>query len=159
MRSYKMNLIGLACSATCLLGACSVGKTDETETSSELLAHIVEYANEKEVSVGEVEQQLAALTWNAENISKGGAGFVGHGVYVDTSAMNNVISVDGARWTGLNADTVQVVFVAGDRVISDADVTHPDEAILVIFTPTHIRFFDLKNNRAGKYRRADLTEE
>jgi len=136
------------------LGACSVAETEESQEFSDLLGVLVDYASQNQMSMADVREELAALTWNAEYSSKGGAGRVGPDTYVDVLASENVISINGVRWTGLESNTVQIVFVVGGEVASEGAVSDADEATLVVFTPTHIRYFDFRVNQAGKYRRA-----
>ncbi len=137
-----------------LLAACSFAEADKGEVSSGLREVLAAYATENELSMDEVQKELASLTWNAEYRSKGGAGIIASSTYVDVLGSENVIVVDGATWTGQQSDIVEVVFVVEGRVRPQLRAADADSAIMVMFTPTYIRYFDFGGNRSGKYQRA-----
>lgn len=136
------------------LGGCSFAESEESGVPSDLLDVLASYARQNQLSMDEVRVELASLTWNAEYSSKGGAGIIASDTYVDVLGSENVILVDGARWTGQQADTVEVVFVVEGRVQPQLSAADANSAVMVMFTPTHIRYFDFDGNRAGKYERA-----
>lgn len=104
------------------------------------------------ISYQDMNETVGKYVLGSEKISKGGTGIIREGIYVVTDySTSNLALINGNEWSGLSSQTMEVVYTDGNTV-SDSIVNYDlNNVVIIIYSPSEIRFIDYFNNNGGVY--------
>lgn len=127
----------------------------------------VDFARQHSLSDSEVMEVLGALIVTDENLKKvtgrmifdgkylhymnvGGVMPLGRGIYYFADRARNTLSVShNSEWEGLESSQPEAVFTDGEHVSHTLDGIDLSKAMIVIFSPSEVRFLDLMGHSGG----------
>ncbi len=86
-------------------------------------------------------------------IPKGGVGVIARGVYIFLDRKRNTLEIAKQEWQGKESSKKEIVFTDGKGILKSLDGVEPSKVIMVVFTPSEVRYVDLSDYSSGKYKR------
>jgi hypothetical protein len=105
------------------------------------------------IEYGLVKEQIGQLVLRNKYSAKGSVGIISKGRYVVTKGLVNSVIVNGETWVGKSYESNQVLFIEGDKVSESMEGLDADKLLVILFTPSEIRFVDYSDNSGGRYLR------
>ena len=120
---------------------------------TKLLATLHEFAQKNQLSDAQLESLLGEIVLNSPAMRKGGVGLIDNETFVILNEERNAVLLAGRKWQGKKSSEYEVVLTDGHRVLSSVDVVDFSTLMILLFSPTEVRYINLSNNSGGKYLR------
>ena len=153
----------LACAVVAFFGMSQAGTTNASgELDPKLYQALFKqkeaFSAEHGISLGDALAMASRMNIELPMYPKGSIGIINKGICADTGSKTNLILIKDA-WLAFpttNA-TAELLVVSQDRVLGaiTLEQKQPNDIVLVLYTPSAIRFFDWSNFAGGTYPRRE----
>lgn len=118
---------------------------------AELTASLDAFAKRNELSAIQMESLLGEIVLNDPKVAQGGIGVVTKDVFVVLREAKNAVVVAGRKWQGMASTESEVVLTDGRKVLVSLHDSDISNLIILVFSPTEVRFIDLSRGAGGRY--------
>jgi len=107
----------------------------------------------KDEGISDLEHALFRLSVRMQNYSIGSVAPINGELYARATKSTNGLIIQEKNWSGLPSSQSQLVVIQNGQVLNSFKGIDCTGATLVMFCPTEIQFIDLKNQKAGFFKR------
>lgn len=120
---------------------------------TELFATLKTFAMQHSLPQSDLLKMLGKFILEGKEWKKGGIGAIGHDIFITVDGSRNALKISGRMWKGKESSKQEIVLTDGQRVLDSLDGVDLSKIIIVLFSPSEVRFIDLSNASGGKFLR------
>jgi hypothetical protein len=109
------------------------------------------FASKNGLTEQELNYLLGKLVLDKNGWRQGGVGMIKENIFVILDDKFNGIKISGNNWKGQESYKNEIVFLDGKQVLESLGGVDLAKIIIVIFTPSEVRYIDLSDFRGAKY--------
>jgi hypothetical protein len=120
---------------------------------TELIATLDGFAKQHSLTGSELERMLGAIVLEDKKMKKGGVGIIDKDTFILLNEKRNSLMISNRKWEGKESSQQEVLLIDGQHILSTMDGVDLSKILIVIFTPSEVRFINLGSSIAGIYSR------
>jgi hypothetical protein len=121
--------------------------------SAELVATLNDFAKRNALSDDQIQRLVGDIVLNGQQFRKGGVGIINKDIFILLDEERNTVVLAGKKWHGKKSSDSEIVLTDGGQVLNAKDKIDIANLIILLFSPTEVRYINFSNNSGGKYLR------